>query len=461
MALRPEIADAIAAQNARLPSSPRRDEALIRLRHGAGAVVTGQQVGLFLGPLFTLYKAASAVRVARELDAVPVFWLQTEDHDLPEIAGCDLPGARVAVEASAEDRISIAHRALPDDIGERVAELAAIVAGHVHGEAHVARLARHYRPGVRWGEAFAGLLAELFADEGLVFVDPRDPALAGAARPVHELALRRAGPIAEALVARGGPVHVREGAPLSFFHPSGAQGPRYRLAPAGEGRFSEVGGAGEHALAELLAVLEAEPLRFSTSALLRPILQDRLLPTVAYVGGPAEVAYFAQLPPLYQAFEMAMPRVVERAHFRLVDDKTRRLLDRLGLSVADAARPEEELLARCRSVPAPAEELARRVLEAFDGAGLPPSRELERARRGVANSVGKLAARLRRAELRSDADLVAAVRRLQAFLQPGGIPQERCYGLPYFAARHGDRALVERVIAAVEPFDPTTRDLYL
>jgi uncharacterized protein YllA (UPF0747 family) len=326
----------------------------------------------------------------------------------------------------------------------------------VHGEAHVARVARHYRRGAGWGEAFAGLLSELFDD--VVFVDPRDPALGAAARPVHERALRQAAAIAAELAARGGPVHVREGAPLSFFHPDGADGPRYRLAPAGDGRLAEVGGAGAHTLDELLGALAADPLRFSTSALLRPILQDTLLPTAAYVGGPAEVAYFAQLPPLYAAYQLAPPRVVERAHFRIVEPSVDRLLDRLGLAPADAGLPEDQLLLRCR----PAERAfdGGGVLAAFDAAtaGL-DAREVGRARRGVARSLDKLDARLARGRRRRDQELVAAVRRLQTLLAPGGVPQERCYGLPYFAARHGDRALIEKVIAAVEPFDPTMRDL--
>src|SRR5439155_1167303 len=215
------------------------------------AVVTGQQVGLFLGPLYTIYKAATAVVVARVLAAetgspvVPVFWLQTEDHDLVEIASCSVPGVgaceTIAAPIAAENRISIAHHRLPAEIAGCLDQLEDALGDGSLAQAHLERLRRHYRPGVPWSAAFAGVLAAL------------------------------------------------------------------------------------------LAALRDEPRRFSTSALLRPIVQDTLLPTVAYVGGPSEVAYFAQLGPLYRAFDRTPPLVVPRARFRITDGRTRRLLDRLGL----------------------------------------------------------------------------------------------------------------------------------
>ena len=345
------VADALAAQNARLASSAARAAHLAALRHGAAAVVTGQQVGLFLGPLFTIYKAASAVCVARALAAesgqpvAPVFWLQTEDHDLPEVAVCHVPRAGAPPlalrlpEPPSEQRVSVAHRRLPAEVGACLEQLGDAIGARPRAADHLARLARHYRPDASWSLAFAGVLAELFCEEGLVLVDPRDPALATAAAPVHERALDAAGPLAAALAARSealaaagftAPVYVRAGAPLSFFHPRGATGPRYRLAPAA-GAYAEVHGDGVHTLGALRAALADDPLCFSTSALLRPILQDFLLPTAAYVAGPGEVAYFAQLAPLYEAYGLPVPVVVPRARFRLLDDGARHTLDQLGL----------------------------------------------------------------------------------------------------------------------------------
>ena len=417
---------------------------------------------------------------------VPVFWLQTEDHDLPEIAACHVPCARGApltlrLPAAPDERVAIAHRTLPDAITTCLQQLRDELANLPHAEAHLARLARHYRAGAGWAEAFAGLLAELFTPEGLVLIDPRDASLAPAAAPIHRHALTNAQPLAAALTARGhalaaagwaAAVHVRAGAPLSFFHPAGPAGPRYRLEST-SGGFAEVGGERVHSLETLLAFLAAEPLCFSTSALLRPILQDSLLPTAAYVGGPGEVAYFAQLAPLYDSYGVPMPLIVPRARFRILEEKTLRLLARLHFHPDDAQRPEDELLAAHRGADATLLErsaLARTLFKAFDAAlqdvrariepaGPGLTAAVEKTRATVEMAVSKLAAKYEKALLHQDHELVEDVRRVKRLLYPQDGPQERFYGLPYFAARYGDRAFVERVLAAVAPFDPSPRDI--
>lgn len=500
--LAPAVHAVLVAQNARLAPSPARDAHLELLRRGAAAVVTGQQVGLFLGPLYTLYKAASAVVLARALSertgapVVPVFWLQTEDHDLPEIASVAVPGragvTTLAVPVDAANRIAVEDCRLPGEVAGALDALeAALGDGRpltAHAAEHVARLRRHYRPGAGWAQAFAGVLAELFAPEGLVMIDPREPTLAAAVAGVHARALAEAEPIAAALIAndaelaRAGfttAVHVRPGAPLSFYHPDGAHGPRVRLEPAGapgaggDGAFAECGGGPIHSRAALAAALAGDAMRFSTSALLRPIVQDTLLPTAAYVGGPAEVAYFAQLPPLYRAFDRAMPLVVPRCRFRIVDERARRLLDRLGLGVADAERPELELLARLRRPGCSGAEVSDRLLAPFVAAhdeltrrladaGPDLARALARTRGTVERAISRLAGRVERAASYGDAALVDAVRRLRALLHPDA-PQERKLGLAGFTPRASDRAIVERVLAAIDPSDlkqwPTLREL--
>jgi bacillithiol biosynthesis cysteine-adding enzyme BshC len=475
--LAPDVHRALVAQNASLAPSTARDAHLAALATGAAAVVTGQQVGLFLGPLYTIYKAASATAIARALSAetgvpvVPVFWLQTEDHDVAEIAVCEVTAGttchalRVPVDET--NRVSIAHLALPESISEHVATLAELLGAGPNAATHLERIRRHYRAGAGWATAFAGLLAELFAPEGLVVLDPRDRALATAAAPVHARAIEDAGRIADTLVARsreleaaGRPprVHVREGSPLSFFHPEGAHGPRVRLDASFDRR-------------ALLAALAADPLAFSTSALLRPILQDTLLPTAAYVGGPAEVAYFAQLPPLYRAFDLPLPLVIERHHFRIVDERAGRLLERLGIAARDLERVgEAELLARLRS-PASVDVRAQLLgpfMTAHDALvaeqkGRRPAvqRALAKTKASVERSVGRLADKLARISAYEDAELVDSVRRARAWLAPDGEMQERRLGLPCFAARLGDRHVIERLLAAAaaRPFEPALQEL--
>lgn len=485
------VANALTQQNAAFGTGAARAAHVRALCNGAVAVVTGQQVGLFLGPLFTLYKTASAIAVARALSAeigetvVPVFWLQTEDHDLAEVAVTHVPRASgepltLEIASPPDHRVSLAHCTLPEDVVGCLDRLRDELGNLPHAGAHLSHLQSHYRPGAGWSKAFAGLLADLFADEGLVLIDARDASLAEATIPVHRRALAEANSIAAQLSARtqslrdagyAATVHVRPGAPLSFFHPDGAAGPRYRLDATADGYV--IKGQRTYAIDELLAVLEAEPLRFSTSALLRPLLQDSLLPTAAYIAGPAETAYHAQLPPLYAAFGLPMPLIVPRAHFRILEGKTRRLSSRLQLQAADARLTEDELLERARvprTMMPTGSELTASLIETFqeklrelaapvEGAGPGLHKAIEKTQASVAAAVSKLAAKYDSARLHQDEQLVADVRRFKQALYPQDVPQERFYGLSYFAARYGEHELVARVVDAVAPFDPTARDL--
>lgn len=492
-AARPIAAEVLAGlrrQNEGLAPSPARERHLEALGRGAVAVVTGQQVGLFLGPLFTIYKAATAIRFARLLTeesgtpAVPIFWLQTEDHDLPEIARFWLPdpqGRPTGIELphDGDNRRSVAHLRFGPEIAGAVDELGELLRERPHADEHLRAIARHYREGASWAEAFAGLLAELFAEEGLVVVDPRTDDFAHVAREVHRRALEDAEGISEALLARvraleaagfGAAVHVRPGAPLSFFHPEGREGPRHRLERVGDD-FAEVGGGRRFGKRDLLARLEDDPLCFSTSALLRPLLQDHLLPTAAYVGGPGELAYFAQLAPMYARFGRPMPLFVPRAHLRILDRRIVRRLERLRLSEEDLGWSEEELVAHLRRGEAPsAVELSHELLAPFVETlerrapallQLEPGleRALRRTRASVERAVSRFSSKVARAHLRKDGRLVEDLRTVKDALLPLGIPQERCHGLAPYAARWGARAFVRAVIDNVSPLDPTFRSL--
>jgi bacillithiol biosynthesis cysteine-adding enzyme BshC len=496
--------EALRAQNARLAPSAARDAHLDALQAGAAAVVTGQQVGLFLGPLYTLYKAASAIAVSRALaretgkPIVPVFWLQTEDHDLPEVASCTLPRDGLSpltldVPSAPEARVSLAHCVLPAEVEQSTAALRAELERLPHAREHLERIERAYRPGATWGDAFAQVIGELFAPEGLVLINPRDPALAEQTAAVHAQALHKAEAIASALAAHCAQlraagfepqVHVRPGAPLSFFHAAGAHGARSRLMPCERG-YRRVAAASEpavaraedaeHTVRELLDTLARDPLSFSTSALLRPIVQDTLLPTAAYVGGPGEIAYFAQLAPLYAAFDMPMPVIVPRARFRVVEDKMKRLLDRLQLTPDDATRDAASLAAAhaSRTAAFSPEQLEQMLRTRFDEAlesalaQTGPLREQlrpahEKTKAAVHAAAGKLAEKHRNALGHQNEALLRDIERLKQALQPAGEPQERVYGFSYYAARYGERPFIEGILRALEtsdPFDPSVRDL--
>ncbi len=499
--LAPALHGVLVARNARLTPSPARERNLELLaRPGTTAVVTGQQVGLFLGPLFTIYKAASAIVAARALaeetgrPCVPVFWLQTEDHDLPEIDHCIVPRSageplRVALELpdAATSRVPVAHCHLGPRVTGALAALRAELGTNPHADEFLGLLERAYRPEATLVDAFADVLSALFADEGLVFLDPRDPRLAPLAAPIHRRAIEEASAISSTLAERGHAlaeagfseqVHLRPGSPLSFFSPEGIEGPRYRLDPAGAPDTWSLVGHPEGATvttAELLGWLDREPLRFTTSALLRPILQDTWLPTAAYVGGPGEIAYFAQLGPLHAHVGLPMPLIVPRGRFRVIDDRVRRLLERLGLSPDDVNAPRDELLARLAAREAgegfePPEAVEARLLGTFASelarlgermATVDPNfaRAITRTDKTVRGGISRLVARYGRAITQRDQVTLERVDRLRAYLVPGGAPQERIHGLPYYASRLGGRAFTRLVLDACEPFSGNLKDL--
>ena len=507
----PELAAVLRAQQAALPASSARAANLEALCAGHTAVVaTGQQVGLFLGPLYSFYKAASAVAVARALEAesgvrtVPLFWLQTEDHDFAEIAAATVAGAdgaplRLALhdEAPSEARASVAQRRLGPEVDDLLETLAEALHPSPAATETLALLRAHYRPGQPLAAAFAGLLGALFAEEGLLILDPRVAPIATLAAPIYRAAIdgaqaieRRLEERRDALDAAGfdEQIPARPGCALVFFHRVSALGPRFRLArqPPG-GRAPDDGwalsGCDEIVPGELVAeALARDPLRFSTSALLRPIVQDTLLPTAAYVGGPAEVSYFAQLGPLYDHFQLAPPLIVPRARFRCLDAHSRRLLSELSLSPDDLARPRAELVARLPAArppgaPDPAalagrarDEIVPRVAELADAiaAALPADQNLARAaartRATVKVALDRLTNRYARQLAERDGVALARLGRLEAALAPGGHPQERVYAWPWLAGRHGPAALKRAVFDRLTlegPFSAAVRDIDL
>lgn len=489
----PTLVQALTLANARLPPCPVRERHLANLAQpGTIAVVTGQQVGLFLGPLFSVYKAASAIALARTLAAetgrlcVPIFWLQTEDHDFPEIDHCLVPRAsgeplRVALDDAegGASRIPVGHRKLGPSVLTALDAIEKELTNQDHTPELMALLRRAYRPEATLADAFTSVLAEVLADSGLIFLDPRDPAVSRLAAPVHRRCLQEATALADALAARGREleaagfsqqVHIRPGSPLFFFAPDAADGPRYRLDPAQTPEVWTLVGHPHGATvttAELLAWLDREPLRFTGSALSRPLVQDTLLPTMAYVGGPGEIAYFAQLGPAYEQIGLPMPLVLHRARFRVLDDRTREQLARIGLSADEVALPPEVLLPRLAARAAgdgfaPPDEVAARLTAGIDAelaalaarmAELDPNlaKAVARTRDAVHEATARLIDKYSRALAQRDQVALDRLARLRAWLAPGGVPQERVHGLPYFAARLGVRAFGRLVLTACAP----------
>jgi bacillithiol biosynthesis cysteine-adding enzyme BshC len=443
-------------------------ENIARLRAGASAMVTGQQVGLFGGPAFALYKALSAVKLANEtasagIDCVPVFWLATSDHDLAEVNHISIPGPDADLR-----RLTTTTQGLPDAPVGTVTfgpEVTAVVeeAAELLGDPEIGRLLREsYRPGENFGSAFARLFTRLFGDWGVIFLDACDPELSRIAAPMYRAALEGGADLTDALLARGKELDtagyhqqakVTPASTLLFGLRDGSRIPIQRRAN-GNAEADFVIGTEVVSRTELLRRLSAEPEHFSPNVLLRPVVQDYLLPTLAYTGGAAETAYFAQAAVVYTALLGRVTPVVPRFSATIVEEKPAGLLQRYGIKLSDLFRGPEsvrELLAT-RNLP-------QELQQAFDeaGANLEKSlaaisealQRLDKTLVDAANNAGgkmqyqlsQLRARAARAELRQSEILGRHAELLDHLLYPKKTLQEREIAGVYFLAKHGTQLL--------------------
>lgn len=341
-----EVAEVLRAQNLLFGSGEATQENLRRLEHGAAAVVSGQQVGLFGGPSYAFYKALSAIHGARKLTregmpAVPVFWMASEDHDVDEVRHTTwfADGQLINLALSNAEPLShpVGRIRLGSEIDDLVREASARLAGP--DGAALAEILRHsYTPVATYSSAFARLFSTIFANHGLILLDPLDERLHRIAAPVLTAALAERDSLNESLLSRSREidragyepqVKVTSRSTLLF---SMEQGSR-EVITAANGTFSC--GSRSASREEWFDRVDAHPELFSPNALLRSVMQDYLLPTAAYFGGPAEIAYFAQSQVIYQKLLGYMPVLLPRADFTLVDPKTVRLLRKYKLRVED------------------------------------------------------------------------------------------------------------------------------
>jgi bacillithiol synthase len=356
---RRRLAEILSRQNQHFGSSE-QTHSNIRLlaERGTVSVVTGQQVGLLAGPAFTLYKALTAVRLARSLTdrgmrAVPVFWLATEDHDLEEVAhaavldeGYDLVSLRDSGARPAE-RSSVGVVQLTAEISEALSKLESLLPPGESRDRLMSDLRECYAPGMSWGKAFGRLMARLFSRWGVILLDPLDEGIHSLAQPIYERAIAEAPALRQRLLSRWAElvrsgyhaqVHVPEDSTLVFFTREGNRLPLHQR----NGQFL-LDDTENFSSAELTQLVSAQPLDFSSNVLLRPVVQDALLPTVAYVAGPSELAYFGQAQVLYEAYGRPMPVIFPRAAFTLVDRRVHRLMEKYRVSLEDVWQGREHL----------------------------------------------------------------------------------------------------------------------
>jgi bacillithiol biosynthesis cysteine-adding enzyme BshC len=483
---RQKVAAVLERQNRAWGASAETLKNIERLRAGAACVVTGQQVGLFGGPLFSIFKAMGAIRLAEKatelgVDCVPMFWLATEDHDLAEINHTTL----LAGDGSLQG-LATATQGTPDApvseirLGEEILE-ALHSATAALGDSEITHLLRRcYRPGETLGSAFAKLFAALVGRWGVVMLDASDPELHALAQPIYRAAVERAEELDQALLERDrellssgyhDQVKVTEFSTLLFTVQNGSRVVIHR----GNGARAADFRIGEEKIsrAELLGRIEAEPQHFSANVLLRPVVQDYLLPTLAYTGGPAECAYFAQAAVVYDKLLGRVTPAVPRFSATLMEPKAASLLERYSLTLTDVFEGSERLRETLAERALPADlklafEAADKALEQSLARILVSLEHLDPTLVDAAQNAGskmryqldRLQGKAARAELLRNEVLDRHASLLNNLLFPHKELQEREIAGVSFLARHG-MDLLERLYQAANGSCPDHQVVYL
>jgi bacillithiol synthase len=466
---REKVCDALAAMNQRWGAGDATLDNIRLLRESdCIAVVSGQQAGLFTGPLYTIYKALSAVKLAgclrqRNTKAVPVFWIAAEDHDFPEVAraeligrDCQLKHVEVSTSLHREGQ-PVGQVVLDDSIDAVVDELFELLPNSEFAADMKALVKQAWQPGRGYVESFGTMMTSLLGSHGLIFLDPLDPELKRLAAPLYSEAARRASEIAAALEQRSSELEsagyhaqvlaTANSFPL-FLHDD--EGGRHAVVRVENGKYKAKEIAGEYTAEELATMARETPQRFSPNVTLRAVVQDYLLPTIAYYGGAAEIAYFAQPAEVYRVLERPATPILPRSSLTMIERHTGRVLERYGLNLADFFEGPEPVMKRVVE-----EYLGADTAKLFSNAEQNVNHELDRlradleaidptlasaldtGRKKINYQLDGLRTRFVRAQMNRDE---AAHRQLQrAFDQiyPNKDLQERHINVTSLLARHG------------------------
>lgn len=476
---RERVANGLSAINRRAGSSDLTFEHIEMLRHpGSVAIVTGQQAGLFTGPLYTIHKALTVIKLAaclREqgIEAVPVFWIASEDHDYEEVNHTRLidgDGHLTRVRYEPADRkpdVPVGRVLLDSSISQTIDEFIAQLPPSEFLPEIERDLRESYAEGVGFAEAFARLMARLFKDYGVVLLDPLDEELKQVVAPLYSKAIEKSSEIARALVERSAElegagyhaqVHVSEDMTPLFIMEDGR-----RLAMTqSEGRFYVKGSDRSFGKEELVELARRCPNCFSPNVTLRPVVQDFLLPTAAYIGGPAEIAYFAQIRAVYETLGRELPCVLPRASFTIIEGRHQKTLKKHNLELKDffeGLHPaitkvvEQSLDRETANAFAETERMLAEQLDKLEAslrrADATLSASIKRARAKIIYQIEHLRTQFIHASARREETVFRQVERAYQTLMPDKNLQERELNVYYFLARYG-HSLIDELYNAAE-----------
>src|SRR5215204_3313418 len=470
---RDEVAAMLAAQQERRSAPAQARAAAAKLTDSETvAVVTGQQAGVFGGPLFTLLKAITAVQLARRtsteygLTVVPIFWVDAEDHDWDEVRSVTVLDANFQARSIALDEVDgagqlpVAALKLTGDVDNALAELEASLARTDFTDWTMSGLQDACRSGAGMASAFARWLEALLGPLGLVVFESADPAAKPLVADLFARELQFPGKTASLAASAGSVLSERGHQPQVVPHPESLslfrlEGSRRPIRRQGD---QFVVGENVHAPAALAAEAVEHPERFSPNVLLRPVVQDALFPTICYVAGPSELAYLGQLRGVYEHFGVPMPLMYPRASASLIDAAAARFLSKYDVPIEDLQPQDESGLNRLLQAQLPktveqalaeAEDAMRRTMQRV----IEVMPEVDPTLAGASRTtLGKmehdlhaLQGKVIQAAKKRDETLRRQFGRAQAQIFPLGHPQERTLGVVFFLNRYGP-ALIDRLL---------------
>lgn len=470
-AMHRRVADVLERQNRAWGASDAVLQNIQRLREGHHAVVTGQQVGLFGGPLLGFLKAASAMSLAEQMNrtgvpCVPIFWMASEDHDVAEINQAlflkqdfSLAGFQAVIEGT--EGAPVCNLRLGAGTAKLVQQATELLGESVATD----YLRASYREGETLSNAYARLFTRIFGAYGLILLDPADHELHRLAAPLFVEAITRASELDESLLARNRElseadyheqVKVTAASTPLFAMLNGVRIAVHRA----NGQFS----IGKERLTreELVGRIEEHPEDFNANVLLRPVLQDYWLPTLAYLGGPAEIAYFAQVGVVYEKLLGRITPVLPRLSATLIEPRIERLLEKYAVELPELFHGECELreCIAARSLPTQlqsdfltaklgVDESVHRISESL--ARLDPTlvRAATRASNKMRYQINRLERRAAAAELRRNQVISRHAMQIENSLYPRKTLQEREISAIYFYAKYGPE-LIDRLVEAAQ-----------
>ncbi len=435
------------------------------------AVVTGQQAGLFTGPMYTIYKTLTAIKIAEYLSVkypvyhfVPLFWMEVDDNDFEEIRRIHYFDKQNQLrefeieENEEENRQPVWMRKISEKLHHEQMLFCEQFPQTEFRDEVVNLFFNCYQTGQGLADAFACLLQRLFGRLGLVVFNPSNPGFKKLAAPVYEKALQQQAKIHErfrknneALELAGYPHQIKLLPEQTLLFMLDQEFRRRRLDTAGEGYVVRNGvGRSQFSRDEIHNLLREVPEKFSPNVALRPIVQDALIPTVAYVGGPSEVAYFAQVKPLYDIFSIPMPVIVPRHRITLAEARDQRVGARLGLDLSGILQNPQKVREKFvreklnSAAHRPLEELGE-LVEAKLKEIQPLFREtdptlmkpLDKTANTVKRALQQLSDRYLRAVENRNATQMNQIESILLHFYPGNAPQERVINVCYYLIKYG------------------------